>query len=104
MNKEARRVLAFVIVGVVAAFISLGIDLALRVEEGGDSTTLPLIAAILSTVAVVGFAGTFVAEMFGINVEALGGRSKVYLKTIYYYLITWFVIYVLLYNEYVFQV
>jgi uncharacterized membrane protein YagU involved in acid resistance len=100
MNKDAKRLLAFIIVGFVAAFVSVGIDLSLRPENGDP--TLTLIALILISVAALGYVGTYLAEMMGISIEAEGGRPKLYLHTLYYYLITWFVIYVLLYNEFVY--
>jgi len=98
MNKEAWKTLAFVLVGLVAAVLSTGIDRSLRSQTSPDA----LIALILFSVAVVGYAGTYVAELVGTNIEEEGGRIKVYVKSLYIYVITWFVIYVLLYNEFVF--
>ncbi len=102
MNKEAWRTLAFVLVGLVAAFVSVGIDLALRPESGDPPNPLAMLGLVLLCVAAIGYFGTYVAEMVGTNIEAEGGRPKVYLKSLWIYLITWFVIYTILYNEFVF--
>ena len=101
MNKEAWRTLAFVSVGVIAAFVSMVIDLSLR-SSTNDTNQLALIGLILLSVAAIGYFGTYIAEMVGTNIEAEGGRPKVYIKSLWIYLITWFVIYTLLFNEYVF--
>ena len=87
MNKEAWRTLAFVSVGLVASLISVAIDLALRPESGDPPSTLALLGLILICVAAVGYLGTYVAELVGTNIESEGGRPKVYLKSLWIYLL-----------------
>jgi len=101
MNKEAWRTLAFVLVGIVASFVSVLIDLSLR-SSTNDTNQLALIGLILLSVAAIGYLGTFIAEYLGTNIEAEGGRFKVYVKSLWIYILTWFVIYTLLFNEFVF--
>ncbi len=101
MDKDAWRTLSFVLVGVIAAVVSTGIDLALR-ESTGETNPVAMIGLILLSVAVIGYLGTYAAEYFGTNIEAEGGRPRVYVKSLWIYLITWFVLYTLLYNELVF--
>ncbi len=98
MNREARKTLAFVLAGFAAALVSTGIDYSFREDMSPNA----LIALILFSVAVIGYAGTYVAEMVGTNIEEGGGRFKVYLKALWIYIITWFVIYVIFYNEFIF--
>jgi hypothetical protein len=98
MDKEAWRTISFVVVGLVAAVVSTGIDLSF----GGGTRTLALLALILVSVFIIGFGGTYLAEYFGTIIEAEGGRLRVYLKSLWIYIITWFVVYTLMYNEFVF--
>ena len=101
MNKEAWRTLAFVSVGAIAAFVSMFIDLSLR-SSTNDTNQLALIGIILLSVAAIGYLGTYIAEFVGTNIEAEGGRIRTYIKSLWIYIITWFVLYTLLFNEFVF--
>jgi hypothetical protein len=98
MDKEAWRTISYVLVGVVAALVSTGIDKGLRADTSQEA----LIGLILLSVAVLGYAGTYVAEYFGTNVEEAGGRLRVYLKSLFIYIVTWFVLYTILFNEIIF--
>ncbi len=101
MNVEVKKYLAFVLVGFVAALVSTAIDSSLAEGRGEPKTEL-VILLILISVFVVGYAGTYVAEYLGANVVEMGGRWKIYVKSLYIYLITWFVVYTLLYNAFIF--
>ena len=102
MDQEVRRYLTFVLVGIIAAFVTTSIDLALK-DNTSDAKPPLLIALILLLVFGIGYAGTYIAEWWGTNIEEAGGRLKVLTKALYIYLVTWFTIYVLMYNIFVYQ-
>ncbi len=102
MDQEVRRYLAFVLVGILAALVTTSIDVALKDDTSGAKTPL-LIAFILLLVFAIGYMGTAVAEWLGTDIQEAGGRLKVLTKALYIYLVTWFVMYVLMYNVFVYQ-
>ncbi len=101
MDSQARTTLVFVLVGLIAAFVSTGLDSSFNASAAGKTSVE--LALILFFVAIIGYAGTYLAEFAGTNVEEQGGRLKVYTKSLYIYLISWFVLYVLLYNVLIYK-
>ena len=101
MDSEARTTLVFVLVGLIAAFASVGVDSSFNASAAGKTSSE--IALILVFVAIIGYLGTYLVEFAGTNVEEQGGRLKLYSKSLYIYLITWFVMYVLLYNAIIYK-
>ncbi len=102
MDQEVRRYLAFALVGIIAASVTTSVDIAMRNNTSAAKTPL-LIALILFLVFAVGYMGTYIVEWFGTNIQEAGGRLKVLTKGLYIYLLTWFVIYVLMYNVFVYK-